>query len=123
MPGRRSHLAKADANECLVNALDLNESTQVEWAITFLFYSAVHLVEAYLAGKGRHSRDHTEREDEIARNAILQPIQTPYRRLRNLSRLARYDATQLHRVDLDRRALPEFRQIKAHIHAVLGIRS
>ncbi len=64
-----------------------------------LFYSALHYIDAYLAGKWKHPTDHKVRDDEIENNGALSPIFGDYRRLKDLSRAARY-------------AIPDFRADK-----------
>jgi len=71
--------------------LDLSRSVCVDWAITMLFYSAVHYLQAYLAGKGFRVITHRQRDDEIERNGSLSPIFNDYRRLKDLSEDARYE--------------------------------
>ena len=56
-----------------------------------LFYSGLHWIDAYLAGKNFHPRTHEIRDDEIENNGALADIFNDYRRLKDLSRAARYE--------------------------------
>jgi hypothetical protein len=86
-PTKDEHRAKAEHNEFLANELD---NPFWDWAITGLFYSALHYVEAYLATKGIHFRRHKLRDSWIYRDAALKPIYIDYRELQTESEDARY---------------------------------
>jgi hypothetical protein len=55
VPSKEDHLNRAQDNERLAGSLDLNSAINVDWAITILFYAALHYVDAYLAIKPAHS--------------------------------------------------------------------
>ncbi|HUZ00272.1 MAG TPA: hypothetical protein VMU89_07970 [Thermomicrobiaceae bacterium] len=66
-----------------------------EWVVTILFYSAVHLISAYLmerAGPGSIPRSHAERFAEVGRRPELRSIVMPYTELYDWSIAARYAA-------------------------------
>jgi hypothetical protein len=63
----------------------------VDWAIAMTFYAAPHYVDAYLAGKNMHPLNHAERDDEIENNGSISEIFKDYRRLKDMSRAARYE--------------------------------
>jgi hypothetical protein len=56
-----------------------------------LFYAGLHYVDAYLAGKNMHPLNHQERDEEIQNNGSLSGIYKDYRRLKDMSRAARYE--------------------------------
>jgi hypothetical protein len=56
-----------------------------------LFYSALRYIDASLAGKNVHPMNHNQRDEEIERNGSLSEIYGAYRRLKDLSRAARYE--------------------------------
>jgi len=64
-----------------------------DWAVTTLFYSAVHWIDAYLevGGQIRHPKDHGERYREIRGNGFLRGLYPAYRELDDRSRDARYE--------------------------------
>ena len=62
-----------------------------DWSITFLFYSAVHLVGAYFASKGTHFHLHKHRDSAIGKESAIAAIYFDYRDLKNFSELARYE--------------------------------
>jgi hypothetical protein len=56
-----------------------------------IFYAALHYVDAYLAGKNMHPLSHEQRDREVENNGSLSGIYPDYRRLKDLSRAARYE--------------------------------
>ena len=61
-----------------------------DWAVTGLFYAAVHYVMAYLATKGIHPVLHQVRNSHVHRDPFLNPLYIDYRELQNHSEDARY---------------------------------
>jgi hypothetical protein len=114
LPDRNQHLTRAKENEEFARTLDLSQTLQVDWAVTMLFYSALHYVDAFLAGKHKHPRDHEARDSEVENNGSLTDIYRDYRTLKDKSEAARYDISNLHREQfppIEQR----FRNIKTHI--------
>jgi hypothetical protein len=64
----------------------------LDWAIVLLFYSALHQVEAYFATKGRHSKDHKQRDSSVPTDPNTRPIYRAYGRMKIDSLNARYFA-------------------------------
>ncbi len=93
MPTSPQHRAKAENNEFF--ATDVGEPFW-DWAVTGLFYSALHYVEAYLASLHPpfHPPTHQIRDSLIHREPRLRPIYVDYRELQDESRDARYDPAQ-----------------------------
>lgn len=87
MPTIRQHYNKALYNE---KFFDYSKHDYPDWAITGIFYSAVHLIEAFLASKGIHVEDHKERARHIALLKELKPLFQYYRALYDYSVNARY---------------------------------
>jgi len=100
MPRRDQHLQKARHNEEFVTSLGADPDRFADWAITGLFYSALHYIEAYFACRGRHSGDHRARDSDIWRDTSLQGLYTPYSELKNASTTARYRVVSLTAQDL-----------------------
>ena len=91
MPQREQHLTRATENEALALGLNRKSGVCIDWAITMLFYSALHWIDAYLAGKNFHPATHQIRDDEVENNGSLSAVFNDYRRLKDLSRAARYE--------------------------------
>jgi uncharacterized protein (UPF0332 family) len=119
VPDRNQHLLRAEGNESLARSQNLNDSLEVDWAITMLFYSALHYIDGFLAGKNFHPRDHDARDSEVGNNGTLSPIYNDYRKLKDASRSARYDIA-----NFDRSQFPKFdsrfTRIKSHVSQYLG---
>jgi hypothetical protein len=114
VPTREAHIIRARQNEAFARTLNLEDSLKVDWAITILFYSALHYVDAYFAIKPLHPPNHEQRDAAIARNPSLDPIWPDYRRLKDRSEAARYEIANFHKSDfaaIDQK----FLKIKAHL--------
>ncbi len=85
-PGAREHWLRAD--EDLQDCRDLLDAGKHRWAITALFYSALHRVNAYLVQRGRQPTSHDLRERLVARE--LPAIADDYLALKQRSERARY---------------------------------
>ncbi len=68
----------------------LRDSGYVEWAMTALFYTALHCVDHWLAHVARPPTNHAQRRNYLARLAVPPDIREAYRRLYELSVTARY---------------------------------
>ncbi len=99
MPTTPEHKAKAAANEAFASTLD---APSWDWAVSGLFYSALHYVEAYLATKNVHSGSHPVRDSHIQKDTVLKTVYKSYRELKDESRTARYDVVQFSPVDVKR---------------------
>lgn len=96
MPTTDQHLQQAEHNKAFLGEIPLPVKYS-DWVITGYFYVAVHLLEAYLGARGKHSPDHE------ARRAFLRELRQQQFSFRNqgvyhhyqdlycLSREARYD--------------------------------
>lgn len=118
MPRSQQHLQKAAHNEAFVVSLGLSTSPYLDWAVTGMFYSAVHYVEAYLATQGIHSVDHRARDSDIQRKPQLKSLYVPYNELKNHSINARYMTTRFTAADVVG-LQPELDIIKRHILQLL----
>lgn len=90
-----AHLQQARANRALAEHLlqtRANDPTALQWAATVAFYCAVHCIEARLATRNVHSRDHTQRWQAMLdpHNSVRQDVRRAYRYLRDASENARY---------------------------------
>lgn len=87
MPTAKQHYHKATYNEKFFEDIKNNYP---DWAITGIFYAAVHLMEAFLAAKGIYVEDHKERAKFIGVLKELKPLFQHYRALYDYSVNARY---------------------------------
>ena len=91
MPTPQQHREKAEHDEFFVAEL---KEPFWDWAITGLFYAALHYIEVRLAGQTPpiHPETHLIRDSHVHR--LLSTIYVDYRELEEQSRDARYDAAQ-----------------------------
>ena len=83
-----THLEQAQHNRDVAEALSEGDSpTSRQWAVTCLFYAAIHYVNAHL-GNLPLPDNHTDRDNYVRGNMPL--IHNEYRWLRTKSRDARY---------------------------------
>jgi len=92
LPTQTQHLKKAKENESLAATMNLAVPAASDWAITMLFYAAVHYVEAFFSKAGQHLKRHKLRVNAIQANPRLRPIYLDYRELQTYSETARYQA-------------------------------
>ncbi len=90
MPTKAEHQRKAEHDERFVSSLDVATTPYLDWAITALFYSGLHYVEAYFATRGVHSADHRTRDSAVQRDVSIKQLYNDYSELKNFSINARY---------------------------------
>lgn len=90
----------------------LDEPQNLHWAVVLLFYSAVHLVDAYIAGKHPDVKiaKHEDRDSYIANQ--MSAITREYAKLKSASRGARYTFAEYDRARSVRLADECFRPIR-----------
>jgi hypothetical protein len=99
------HRSKALHNEDLLEVHKLGEGKFAGWAITILFYSALHWMRALAAQEGFQIRRYSGNESEkLALQQIPLFRQSPqpfsyYRSLKDASQDARYEMTQYSNAD------------------------
>jgi hypothetical protein len=99
LPGSRRQptISRARLNYQLYNKL-ADEGVHLDWAVTLLFYTALHLVQAFLielaADPSQVPRDHADRRYYVSTR--LNPIFHDYRLLEDLSREMRYHPDRPH---------------------------
>jgi hypothetical protein len=119
MPSQREHAFQVLHNREFLATFDLDNSPFLDWAVTVVFYTAVHLVEQFLAHKGQDLLSHETRERFISQSADLKPIWSVYRELKYQSERARYLVARF-QPDEVRKMEEKLRQVEAHIQGLLG---
>lgn len=118
MPLKPEHISKAEHNEKLASTL--SQTAYLDWAVTVIFYAALHYVDAILAASVVHPETHSERNDAIGTNATLMTIRAEYRILETLSRNARYRSMKINPEDLQQ-AQTNFSVLRTHLRGRMGI--
>jgi hypothetical protein len=90
MFSKNQHLEKSLANRTFAESLTLENHTRVGWALTALFYSALHSVDAYLSTRGKSDLKHQQRNRFISEDSELSGMYGEYKDLFVLSINARY---------------------------------
>ncbi|MGH7331871.1 MAG: hypothetical protein ACREKS_03810 [Candidatus Rokuibacteriota bacterium] len=89
MPLRDDHLGQARHNAQFYATID--KATFRDWAITVLFYTGLHYIDAVLAGNNIHPSKHNMRDKPVTTVKELRPIAIDYFALKNRSFNARYE--------------------------------
>ena len=83
------HILQAEHNERLYEALD--RVVYSDWAMTSLFYAALHYVDALILQNGVQPDSHQTRNRKVSQLTVLKPILRQYLDLKARSQSARYD--------------------------------
>ena len=114
------HIAKAEKNERLCDSLIGTEFN--DWALTALFYVALHYVDAYFTMvSGDTPESHRDRNIRIRRETALDGIRNQYMSLYVLSIQARYELGTISQSDVTGAMVEHFIPIRAHIRALLNL--
>ena len=114
MASKDDHLWQANHNEQLYS--QLSNTDFLDWAVTLIFYSALHYVDAYLATKNVHIQfDHGARERWITRDSNLRRIQRQYWDLKDASEDARYKVRHFRQAEVESLKENQFEMIKSHM--------
>jgi len=117
MSSKEDHLWQADHNESLYSQLFATEF--LDWAVTGIFYSGLHYVDAYLATKDIHPSTHAVRTPLVESESNLRRIYAQYRRLKDKSEAARYRVKHFTQTEVERLKENEFEIVKSHISSYL----
>lgn len=90
MPSVQEHISKARHNEQFLDQLPKLSTPFPDWMISGAFYTALHYVDACLAGRDIHPLTHHLRSGYVGRLRELRAIYPDYRALEDVSRDARY---------------------------------
>ncbi len=119
MPTLNEHLEKSGRNEALAELLG-TKTQYFDWAVTILFYAAVHYVDAVLSVSRYDPQSHEQRHTAMGVNATLKSVYREYRTLEVASRNARYFALPIGPSDWHH-AKSKFDILRAHIRTRLGL--
>lgn len=118
MPDVRTHLQQAQHNETFFAGIDLRSYS--DWAVTVLFYAALHYIDAYLAQAGHLDPGvHDVRDSLIRRYVPTRQVARQYFRLKNFSRTARYYGGRFFPADVTGLYRGEFETVKIAMTAQL----
>ena len=118
MPDLNNHLNFANRNDQFSQDL-VSEQRHLDWAVTVMFYAAVHYVETYFAMNNLHDTSHIGREGTIHRDRKLRRIYAAYRELKDDSVKTRYECHIFPAKEIVSRIQPNLLAIKNHISGLL----
>jgi hypothetical protein len=118
MPGINDHLDQVAHNQNFLRLLRWFSRFFPDWLVTAEFYTALHVVDAYLATNNIHPTTHTLRGQCIFTDLALRPIYREYQDLENLSRDVRYEVYTLTQQDL-KDCASSLSVIQYHLHQLL----
>jgi len=117
MPPENDHRRQAEHKKQFLDWLDPDVIPYLDWAVTVMFYTALHFVEWLLATQGLHSNAHDNRHQAMGRVSELRPIYPDYRELETPSRRSRYEGAQFSRDVVKSQLVPKLEKIESHIRA------
>ena len=120
MPQPTEHIAQAEKNERLYERLVGTEFN--DWAITALFYAALHYVDAYFVSQtGVRPPNHNLRNRLVDRTLNRARVSPAYRELYRLSRKVRYETPSVSTDEAMQVNVRLFDPIRTHIRALLNL--
>lgn len=106
MPEQHQHLNKARHNERFYLSFDKDKTPYKDWLVAGVFYTALHLIDAYLATKNIHPFSHKMRDDWVKNNRELEQIWLDYRDLKEFRMKASYKVYEFTSEEICRDVLP-----------------
>jgi hypothetical protein len=95
MPDIGAHQQQVEHNRQTVAYLQQAGDNYLDWVVTMLFYTALHLVDQVLYHTAQlHPRNHFQRHAAIANTPELTAIYQDYRELEHQSRRSRYECAK-----------------------------
>lgn len=119
MPTREQHEQQARDNVSLCRLLE-DAGQHLDWAITALFYAALHYVDAYLLPDA--ASNHVKRVRLIQQRPELDQVFEDYRKLQDLSRDTRYECLDPTPAEVEHYRQHIFGRLEAHLLALLKAR-
>jgi len=122
MPGKppapSDHVRKADENKSFGYGMIATHPTSAGWALTAMFYSALHYAEAYFLKTSKRVDNHGERSDAIKFDRNLSGIYGQYMHLFDYGFNARYRLKIYGKSDVEK-AKPSLEAVEKHIKSLL----
>ena len=108
----QAHSRQAAHNQEFVDFLDLDSTPYLDWVVTGAFYTAVHLVEKFLARHDMHPESHKYRCKTMSTIDCLQPVFEDYCDLHTESESCRYLCRMPTRDHVSTSILPKLASIR-----------
>lgn len=115
------HISIATKNEEFFESFDLTTSVFLEWAVSGLFYSLIHYIDACLASKlNCHPTVHGTRTTLVKTESYLQGIYDDYRFLKDQSEAGRYYGQNFTPDEVRILNHTHFQPAKVHLQSLLS---
>jgi len=118
MPDKEAHLKKAKHNERFYASLDTKGTPYKDWVVTGVFYTALHLIDAYLATQNIHPFSHGMRDDWVKKNRELDKVWLDYRDLKEFRMKASYKLYEFSFEEIKQDVLPLLDSIKNNLRGL-----
>lgn len=106
MPDLATHRQQAAHNHQVSLYLQQVGDTYLDWVVTVMFYTALHLVDQVLAHNASiHPRNHRQRHSAMGQQPDLAPVYRDYRELEHQSRRSRYEGARFTAQEVQRLAI------------------
>jgi hypothetical protein len=118
---QKRHVSKAAHDEVFWKFINDNHVVDYpDWAVTGIFYSAMHFIDAFFGKNNKHLKSHDMADKEISQEAQLDSIYADYRALKDYRWKASYWSTKFEKSDIDNDIIPHFDKIKSSILELLS---
>lgn len=112
MPDQNEHIKKSKHNESFYSSLEIDKTPYKDWIVSGIFYTALHLIDAYLATKNIHPFSHGMRDDWVKKNRELDQIWLDYRDLKEFRMKASYKIYEFSTEEVKQDVLPLLSSIR-----------
>ena len=124
MPSEHKHISRAQNNEQFYSSFNLSTTPFIDWAVTALFYSSLHYLDAYFAtypAGGMHPHSHAARDFHVARDSFTKNLYSSYRELKDRSEDARYNLISFNPTSVAILEIQDFQKIRNSIRGHLAL--
>lgn len=125
MASEGAHVNQAEKNHRFYQRIiepDSNLAEFNDWAITGLFYSALHYVDALFDSRGSiHPSSHRQRNFLLAQTTEFRPIARDYLELYDRSQDARYNLVSFTSTQVGLLEAEKFQPIQQHVRKLLHL--
>lgn len=115
MPNISDHLKKAKHNEDFYSSFDITKTDYKDWTVVGIFYTALHLVDAYFAQKNVHPFAHGMRDEWVKKDWKLIKIYPDYRDLKEYRQKASYKIYDFKSEEVKNDVIPLLDSIKTFL--------
>ena len=116
MASEQQHIVQAARNQEVAELLATGGYH--DWAITALFYSAMHLIQAYLVQSGRTANSHWQRRQWIRNLTELRPVLAAFDELQAYSENARYECRNFSQSEFEVAESESYRTVVSHLRSL-----